>query len=551
MSDRSAEGVVPAAVAGGFSSVRGGALSVLLAWVSSLLVVLLILEVGFRILPIPLADPVVTINEPDATLGWVKRRNESTRKKTSEFDVTFRINSLGLRDDDGLTLKKPEGVRRVLVVGDSFVLGYTVDRSALFVDRIERALLADGRNVQVLNGGTEGYSTDQELLWLRTEGLKLEPDVVVLCFYQNDVYMNGQNQYVGKVKPRFSPSGDGSAPEPMPAMAADPVGFFARHSAIGGFLHNFGTQMKHSEALVHRSGETEMPIEDAVALTAPAPSLRIEDCWARTATALRGFKSTCDAQHLPLLFVTIPSREEVEKDSLERYLAAKRLSPSQFDPHLPTGRAADIARGLAIDVLDPLPALQASAAPDRPLYYVKDWHLNPAGNRVLAQVIYERLCTCDYLGEAPTAAGRAAFESKAGSTAGIPGWVWFVAVAWSLLSFLYARSYRDESAVLAPLKIGALIGSVVLVIFVFGRLVPLLGPTWGRYVGAGLVLLIVGYILVKSWSKLGIIREVYGSFVRGGHWYMLPLLVAMLTIGSLLVVASSSPFVAPFIYTLF
>ena len=32
---------------------------------------------------------------------------------------------------------------------------------------------------------------------------------------------------------------------------------------------------------------------------------------------------------------------------------------------------------------------------------------------------------------------------------------------------------------------------------------------------------------------------------------MLTLLVAMLTIGSLLVVAASSPFIAPFIYTLF
>jgi hypothetical protein len=32
---------------------------------------------------------------------------------------------------------------------------------------------------------------------------------------------------------------------------------------------------------------------------------------------------------------------------------------------------------------------------------------------------------------------------------------------------------------------------------------------------------------------------------------MLPLLIAMLSIGGLLVVASSSPFLAPFIYTLF
>ncbi|MEO6710106.1 MAG: DUF5989 family protein [Planctomycetota bacterium] len=36
-----------------------------------------------------------------------------------------------------------------------------------------------------------------------------------------------------------------------------------------------------------------------------------------------------------------------------------------------------------------------------------------------------------------------------------------------------------------------------------------------------------------------------------GHWYLMPLLVVLLSIGSLLVVAASSPLIAPFIYTLF
>jgi len=40
-------------------------------------------------------------------------------------------------------------------------------------------------------------------------------------------------------------------------------------------------------------------------------------------------------------------------------------------------------------------------------------------------------------------------------------------------------------------------------------------------------------------------------FALRGHWYLMPLLVVLLTIGSLLVVAASSPLIAPFIYTLF
>ena len=41
------------------------------------------------------------------------------------------------------------------------------------------------------------------------------------------------------------------------------------------------------------------------------------------------------------------------------------------------------------------------------------------------------------------------------------------------------------------------------------------------------------------------------AFVGRGHWYLMPLVTILLTIGSLLVVAASSPLVAPFIYTLF
>ena len=47
------------------------------------------------------------------------------------------------------------------------------------------------------------------------------------------------------------------------------------------------------------------------------------------------------------------------------------------------------------------------------------------------------------------------------------------------------------------------------------------------------------------------LAELFGTFVRRGQWYMLPVLVGLLSLGGLLVVAASSPWLAPFIYTLF
>jgi len=62
---------------------------------------------------------------------------------------------------------------------------------------------------------------------------------------------------------------------------------------------------------------------------------------------------------------------------------------------------------------------------------------------------------------------------------------------------------------------------------------------------------LLSFILIKLGARLATTLELLLSFTRRGHWYLMPLVVVLLSIGSLLVVAASSPLVAPFIYTLF
>ena len=59
------------------------------------------------------------------------------------------------------------------------------------------------------------------------------------------------------------------------------------------------------------------------------------------------------------------------------------------------------------------------------------------------------------------------------------------------------------------------------------------------------------FIAYKLGDRIGTIGELMRCFTLRGHWYLIPLLSVLLTVGSLLVVAASSPLVAPFIYTLF
>ena len=532
---------------------RGSVLGALLGWIVSLALFVAFVELGLRLLSLDFAQPATVITRADPDCGWVKIPSTTTTRKRSEFKTTYAVNSLGLRDDESLTKEKPAGTQRVLFVGDSFVQGYTVEREDLFVDLVEHAFAADGRKIEAVNGGTEGWSTDQEVIWLQKEGIAYSPDAVVFCFFQNDVWGDELASYTGLPKPRFLPQGDGSTWEHADGKAPERSSWFATHTCLGGFFHGLETGTKYGADLSFGN----MGADEAVVLKNPPAAFA--DGWARTTTALRALKATCERAKTKLLFVAIPSREQIEPGAKEAWGAAHGLAASDFDPDQPSTQILASAATAGIPqaaLLDPRPALKEAAKDGTKLYFAKDFHVNPAGNRVLARAIFERLNGPDYFGPATGVAAGAISPSAAAVLADaashrMPLWPFLVGGAWLLLSTLYGLSYRDESFAFAYVKVALMIGAVIAIFFVFLNLKDWLGPTWGRYVGLAVVVGVLGYLLFKMAAKLGIMREVYGSFVRRGDWYMLPLLVAMLSIGGLLVVASSSPFLAPFIYTLF
>jgi Flp pilus assembly protein TadD/lysophospholipase L1-like esterase len=101
-----------------------------------------------------------------------------------DFIQTYeRTNSHGQRDRER-TLGKPDGVRRVLLLGDSVVEGYGLRESETISRRLE-ALYGDG-STEVLNFGVSAYCTRAEVELLEAKGLRFDPDVVVLVFVEND-----------------------------------------------------------------------------------------------------------------------------------------------------------------------------------------------------------------------------------------------------------------------------------------------------------------------------------------------------------------------------
>ncbi len=165
----------------------GGVAGRLLLLFGSVCATVLFMEVSVRI-AIPqeevflVADPVLGFAHPKGRIGyWI-------RERASPHVVS--INSHGLRDRE-FDYRKPPGVRRILMLGDSLTEGFQVELERTSSKQLETLLRNDGYNVEVLNFGVSGYGTVQELLYYQREGVKYDPDIVILnLFLGNDLSEN-------------------------------------------------------------------------------------------------------------------------------------------------------------------------------------------------------------------------------------------------------------------------------------------------------------------------------------------------------------------------
>jgi hypothetical protein len=114
------------------------------------------------------------------------RPNAHFRHTSVDGSWEFTTNSKGLRDARDFPYPKPAGTLRVLALGDSHTQGYEVAQDATFSAVLERYLNSHGKKAEVLNAGVSGYGTAEAAAYLEAEGIKYQPDVVVLGFFAND-----------------------------------------------------------------------------------------------------------------------------------------------------------------------------------------------------------------------------------------------------------------------------------------------------------------------------------------------------------------------------
>ena len=212
----------------------------LLAVAIASLVSLLLGEAGLRLFgikPLYVNPEQATFWQYHSRLGWHHRPGQNGRFAKQQFDTSVEINQHGLRDRD-YPLQRVEGMERVLVLGDSFTWGFGVEQEQIFTEVIENST----EDVEVINAGVSGFSPDQELIWLQEQGMRFQPDLVLLVLSGNDVWGNHQ-EVISFVygKPRYRLNANGvleleNVPVPKSRTSVSLRHWLRQRSSIGQLL---------------------------------------------------------------------------------------------------------------------------------------------------------------------------------------------------------------------------------------------------------------------------------------------------------------------------
>jgi hypothetical protein len=101
------------------------------------------------------------------------------------------INSHGLRGPE-TPYEKPSDTIRILNLGDSVAMGWGVREESTYGRQLEALLNEQGagdQRYEVINAGVPGWNQENALAFLQAEGLKYEPDLILLDLTTvNDIY---------------------------------------------------------------------------------------------------------------------------------------------------------------------------------------------------------------------------------------------------------------------------------------------------------------------------------------------------------------------------
>lgn len=299
--------------------------------------------------------------QADETLGHVHIPNRKGLWRSADFVSEVHINSQGLQDEE-TPYAKPEDVKRILVIGDSFVEALQVERAQNFTALLEN----DG--LEIINGGVLAYGTAHALRFLETEGLRYEPDAVVYVFYHNDVHDSAISQIYDFENGILTPQKrDIRFRDQLRPRLYDWFYTFR----IGAALYDNQRRLSDSRLV-----PTAWRAVDPLYLRELPPAEQA--AWDLTGALLARMATLAAEEGLPLLVVYMPDLFQIEDSIWAEADSAAFLERDKPNQTL----ASWIPEG--VEFLDLTPIFREMG---QALYFPNDGHLTPAGHQAAAEAL--------------------------------------------------------------------------------------------------------------------------------------------------------------------
>lgn len=367
---------------------------------------------------------------PHPVFGWALEPKASFRVQMREDTVRVRYSAAGWRDLER-TVDNPRDAFRYVVLGDSFMEGYSVDLEASFHRRIEALARRDRIEAEAINLSAGGYGTLQEYLVFRDVGRGFAPDIVLLAFYLgNDVRNNslalesrlGKNSIKAKSRPFLDPSDTST----WRVTQVDYDGAWQRYRAAKAKQDSWLKRAKNRSALVQatvaamgsdpaaqrprrrsrgdsagrRAADVERQLARNFALYGvnycqePA---EYSQAWTTTSRILARLRDEVQGAGSRLVVFTVPALHEVSEEALrdppDRELICWQESPAY-------ARLDAILRDLEIEHIDLLEHFrQGSEDAPYALFHKSDRHWNESGHALAAGIVHSALKERGYLPE--------------------------------------------------------------------------------------------------------------------------------------------------------
>ncbi len=356
------------------------------------------------------------IRVPHPELGWLPAPNQVAAEQEIEYQHLITTNDKGLRDGPR-TYEKPENTYRIVVLGDSYMEATHVPEGEGFPQVLEELLAP--RNVEVINMGVGGYATTAAWLYLESEGLKYDPDLVLLGFYaENDVHGNSPElsrlfwgadniRYFGQPYARWDADAETLLIDP-PDYQRSYAEYEERLAAYSPRLYQLDAfrqslavhmfqQVRHQLVTRVRPPGYDVNIHFGCYLSdfdyVPPDSditpqryrTMWDAAWLTTKKQIAAMNDVAERHGAHFALFNAPARVQFEA----RYQAAveEQFPELTLDIDMPERKLGGLAEEEDIPFVNLLPAFREADAAGQIINYNRDSHWNAAGHRLAATVV--------------------------------------------------------------------------------------------------------------------------------------------------------------------